>query len=75
LASHVDKVWAFEGIFAEHEGIKYEVAVLRRLVETKTMSEGTHVENSVMLTTMTHEALGLWYHTNWSEPRRRTRIS
>jgi hypothetical protein len=25
-----------------------------------------------MLTTMTHEAVELWYHMNWSEPRRRT---
>lgn len=36
LASHIDKVRTLEGFFAEHEVIKWEVGVLRQLVEAKT---------------------------------------
>lgn len=32
-ASHVDKVWVLEGVFAEHEVIKRELSLLRLSVE------------------------------------------
>jgi hypothetical protein len=43
-ANAVDEVWALEGVCAEHEAIKREFAVLRQLVETKTISDGKQEE-------------------------------
>jgi hypothetical protein len=37
--SHIDKIRALEGVFAEHEFIKREMAVLRQLVAAKTSNE------------------------------------
>jgi hypothetical protein len=36
LAAQIDKVRALDRFFTEHEAIKREIAVLRRLVESKT---------------------------------------
>lgn len=48
FASHVDKVRALEGVFAEHEAIKREVSLLRLLVEgTKGSSKDEEEEEFV----------------------------
>jgi len=43
LASHIDKMLALEGVFAEHDAIKREVGVLRMLVEKTTAAAAAAV--------------------------------
>jgi len=43
LASHIDKMLALEGVFAEHDAIKREVGVLRMLVEKTTAAAAATV--------------------------------